>query len=284
MSTTSPLKIIFWGPTQVGKSKLIKRIFDNEYTQNSQPTIGVEYCSFNRNYPEVEAWDTAGQERYSHLWNSYLKQADILVVVLDVSDEEGLKKLEPFLVALQKHKKSMKHLILVGNKADLFPQISKAQLEECMSKQGITRYSYVSSSAKSGAGIEVLKAVIDNKIVLKMQRDINTHQPQPAPTQREQPTGYSPSLLLNWGSLLLGVGIACSLVGVVLLLAVNSITACIGLAVLGVTTGMVGAMKAYGFFNKQSGLMTDEDVAFTKKTPNGLPEQAIFKLSSQEFS
>ena len=55
-------KLIIIGDTGVGKSCLMKRVMDNEFKQEHQVTIGVEFGSFgfklNNQLIKLQIWDT----------------------------------------------------------------------------------------------------------------------------------------------------------------------------------------------------------------------------------
>ena len=55
-------KLIIIGDTGVGKSCLMKRVMDNEFKQEHQVTIGVEFGSFglkiNNQVIQLQIWDT----------------------------------------------------------------------------------------------------------------------------------------------------------------------------------------------------------------------------------
>lgn len=56
---------------------------------NIQPTIGIDFISKNiavqGKMIRLQLWDTAGQERFKSLIPSYLKDANMALVVFDLS-------------------------------------------------------------------------------------------------------------------------------------------------------------------------------------------------------
>jgi len=70
-------KIVLTGDTGVGNSNILLRFANNEFSQKSQQTIGVD---FSTRLIEVEGktikchvWDTAGQEKFRAITKSYYK-------------------------------------------------------------------------------------------------------------------------------------------------------------------------------------------------------------------
>lgn len=63
-------KLIIIGDTGVGKSCLMKRVMDNEFKQEHQVTIGVEFGSFglkiNNQVIKLQIWDTVSHHLSNH--------------------------------------------------------------------------------------------------------------------------------------------------------------------------------------------------------------------------
>ena len=64
-------KLIIIGDTGVGKSCLMKRVMDNEFKEEHQVTIGVEFGSYglkiDNKIIKLQIWDTVSQFK-SQLW------------------------------------------------------------------------------------------------------------------------------------------------------------------------------------------------------------------------
>ncbi|MFS7977367.1 putative small GTP-binding protein [Helianthus anomalus] len=60
-------KVVLIGDSAVGKSQLLNRFGNNEFSLNSKATIGVEcqskYLVIDQKIVKALVWDTAGQER-----------------------------------------------------------------------------------------------------------------------------------------------------------------------------------------------------------------------------
>lgn len=81
------IKVVFLGDRAVGKSSIINRFITNQFDQDLQPTVGVDFMGKNilfkdQNY-RIELWDTAGQEKYRSLVRGYLRGADACIFVYD---------------------------------------------------------------------------------------------------------------------------------------------------------------------------------------------------------
>ena len=66
-------KLILIGSAAVGKSNILLKYTKDEFSENSQTTIGVEYATKIITTPnnvriKFQIWDTAGQEKYRYLY------------------------------------------------------------------------------------------------------------------------------------------------------------------------------------------------------------------------
>lgn len=62
-------KIIMVGSASVGKSQILLRYTKNQFFENGQTTVGVEYATKTITTAQgtrikFQIWDTAGQEKY----------------------------------------------------------------------------------------------------------------------------------------------------------------------------------------------------------------------------
>jgi len=83
---TKLLRGVLVGDYNVGKTSLVRRIFDNKW-EPSQSTIGVEFRSgvvFDNT--KISIWDTGGSERYRSIIPMYFRNVDFIFIVLDKTD------------------------------------------------------------------------------------------------------------------------------------------------------------------------------------------------------
>ena len=167
------LRIILVGDSNVGKTSLINRFMGNDFQENYQCTINVDFkiktITFSSSIAaELKIWDTCGQERFKSLTSKYFKDAHGVVLVFDVSDLSTFKNL-PFWLKEIKNKSNSKiqpEIILVANKIDLKDRkVTNETGKEFANKNKIM---YVETSAKNGLNIdspfEKLANVLINKI------------------------------------------------------------------------------------------------------------------------
>lgn len=85
----------------VGKSNILSRFKDNKFTQESKPTIGVEFETKTINIDNLtiktQIWDTAGQERFRAITNAYYKGAVGAIVVYDITKSKSFDNVKRWL-------------------------------------------------------------------------------------------------------------------------------------------------------------------------------------------
>lgn len=71
------IKICLFGNMNVGKSSILRRLIDNEFEYQTNPTIGIDFKYLDRNIDgkvyRFQIWDSAGQERYRSMSSHHLK-------------------------------------------------------------------------------------------------------------------------------------------------------------------------------------------------------------------
>lgn len=87
------------GNTAVGKSCIVDRYINDNFSLNSPATLSAEFFSkvvsaTPPGYPPVKVklqiWDTAGAEQYRSLTKLYYQKAAIVVMVYSMNDYESL--------------------------------------------------------------------------------------------------------------------------------------------------------------------------------------------------
>ena len=85
-------KLIIIGDTGVGKSCLMRRVQDNEFKQEHQITIGVEFgsfvCSIEGRVCKFQIWDTAGQESFKSVTRIFYRGAHVVFLTYDITRDE----------------------------------------------------------------------------------------------------------------------------------------------------------------------------------------------------
>ena len=157
-SNKSQFTVILVGDAYVGKTSIIKKFIDDAFSEKMVSTISIDFkvknIKINKNlYAELKIFDTAGQERYRSLANGYYKQADGIILVFDLTNENSFNRLNKWLSDIKDIKENVE-IILVGNKSDLIDRkINKTKAESWAKENG---FRYIETSAKDGSNILLL--------------------------------------------------------------------------------------------------------------------------------
>ncbi len=126
----SPVKIILLGNTGVGKTALFHSYTDGVFPNEHMATIGVDFRSKVVGDQRLQIWDTAGQERYRALTGNYLRSADFVLLVYDITNRESFRSLTEWIEMVRQFVGSSgPRWIVVGNKADRWTHREVSQEE-----------------------------------------------------------------------------------------------------------------------------------------------------------
>lgn len=161
---TYAYKCVMLGDSGCGKSSILLRQIHNQFSETKDSTIGAAFFTLIRNMNDckirLEVWDTAGQERYGSLIDMYLRNADIILLVYDVTDVRSFNNLTRRWLPYLKEKEDMYPenavKILIANKIDLYLKTDiqddniVSNGEELAKTNG---FSFYQTSAKANIGI-----------------------------------------------------------------------------------------------------------------------------------
>ena len=113
-------KMVLIGDSSVGKSCLLIRFADDDFTDNYVTTIGVDFrfrtLRIEDYSVKLQIWDTAGQERYRTITNAYYRGADGIIVVFDLTSRESFLNLTDWLDEVKKSAPEDTLIIAFANK------------------------------------------------------------------------------------------------------------------------------------------------------------------------
>lgn len=85
------IKIIFLGDQGVGKSSIMNRFINDKFENLYQATVGLDFNSKNviieRQEVRLYLYDTAGQEKFRSLIPMYIRDADVIILVYDITSK-----------------------------------------------------------------------------------------------------------------------------------------------------------------------------------------------------
>ena len=152
-------KLIFLGDQSVGKSCILNRFMNDTFTEEYQATIGLDFQSKNVQIDNQDIhlllYDTAGQEKFRSLIPMYTRDANIILLVYDISSKDSFVHLTDWLNDLTTINKDEVIFAVVGNKIDLEEQrVVKLEEGENFAKEH--DFIFAEVSAKTGDGFSEL--------------------------------------------------------------------------------------------------------------------------------
>jgi len=158
-------KVVIVGDSGCGKSSLLVRFADGDYSDVYISTIGVDFkfreLKLNGKNIKLQIWDTAGQERFRNITASFYRGAAGIVLVYDVTNKSSFNNLATWLDDIARHHGygnslsglvSKPSIILVGNKCDL-PQ--RAVSTEAAQRFADTHaIQFIEASAKNSSNVD----------------------------------------------------------------------------------------------------------------------------------
>lgn len=164
--TKRDLRVIFVGNSQVGKTTLMNRYIDKEFTAQSQTTINPVFSpatATTRNGTEIvmQLWDTAGQEKYQALSQVFYRDSHVAAICFDPNDQESVKSVPTWKNLVIQHEPKCS-LVLVATKLDLVDQEKRGEvgtLANNLAHDIGVEYSFLTSSVTNEGVIELFTEI-----------------------------------------------------------------------------------------------------------------------------
>ena len=136
-TTTTMLKCVVLGSSNVGKSSLLERYTKNSFRPERRVTLGADFASkvivVGEERVRLVIWDTAGQERFHHgtIGGAFYRGADGALLVYDTTDFSTFSQVELWRRELLQRVDDCETfpIVCVGNKMDL-PNPTRAEDEK----------------------------------------------------------------------------------------------------------------------------------------------------------
>ena len=151
------MKVLVGGDGGVGKTSLLCRYVDGQFSQNMQMTVGVEFfvkeVQYNSSLYVLQIWDLGGQDRFRFMFDGYVNGARGALLLIDLTNYQTLHNLYKWVEILRNNDKDLP-ILLVGSKSDMHSQIA---IDDEIARKMVDTYrmnGYVKTSAKNGDNIE----------------------------------------------------------------------------------------------------------------------------------
>ena len=113
------IKLVILGESTTGKTTLAYRMARNSFNENMESTIGASYMTLRYENIKYEIWDTAGQERYLSLVKLYYRNANLILLVFDMSKPNTMDRFTYYLDKITEDLSHEYRILVIGNKCDL---------------------------------------------------------------------------------------------------------------------------------------------------------------------
>jgi len=148
-------RILILGLDNAGKTTILKKLSDEDPTQNEGPTQGFNLKSLNLSGRDANLCDLGGQRTYREFWSNYYEATDCLIFVVDSTD--GRRMEETALTFKDVVDNIPRVPILVfANKQDLATAKTAAAIAELLElvEYRDRKWHIQGCSAKTGDGLE----------------------------------------------------------------------------------------------------------------------------------
>ena len=191
-------KVVLLGDSGVGKTCIISRYISGAFDSNAPSTNGASYASKNITYSELnkslllDVWDTAGQEKYKALTRFFYKDAQVAILVYDISRKETFDNLKDYWYE-QVKENGDKNIVLAvaGNKCDKYEEeaVNEQEAREFAASIGAI---FGLTSAQNNTGINELFHDVGNKYL-----DPNFQQKVQIEKEKKQAEGQGQTVVLD---------------------------------------------------------------------------------------
>ena len=166
------VKVVLLGEAGVGKTCIISRFVNNMYEDKTMSNISAAYATktmkfdaFGGKEIKYELWDTAGQEKFRAVTRFLYKDAQVVILVYDITVKESFNEIKDYWYNQVKENCPANTIIgLAGNKCDLFEReaVTEEEGKELAKEMGAL---FQLTSPKEKIGINELFQTVGYKVL-----------------------------------------------------------------------------------------------------------------------
>lgn len=152
-------RLIVVGDSTVGKSSLLRYFCDGKFTEDSDPTVGVDfYARILELKPDVrvklQIWDTAGQERFRSITRSYYRNSVGALLLYDTTNYDSFEHVADWLAEAKRQIEPNNVIfMLVGTKTDK-EHLREVPTEQAQQFADYHNLLFMETSSKYGLNVE----------------------------------------------------------------------------------------------------------------------------------
>ncbi len=165
------LKILTAGEGGVGKTTLLHRYVEGNFTADTKMTIGVEFflqeVEIDGASCTLQLWDFGGQERFRFLLESYVLGAKGALLMFDLTRPMTLDNLEQWVTIVRKHDPTLP-ILFVGTKLDLMDDIMVQDDYALSFLEQFNFFDFVKVSSKTGENVKETFSRLTGRILERL--------------------------------------------------------------------------------------------------------------------
>ncbi len=173
------LKICIIGDSSVGKTNVLFKFIDGQFSPLHVATIGFDYKSKIITLPstkqkiKLQIWDTAGQEKYMSMNKSLFQRVQGIILMYDITNRETFERLHIWLNLIKQMTNEIP-IILTGNKLDLEDNEDHGRIVEYSEGEDFAKENeidFYEVSAVSGENIDIIFTSIAEKVIKNLKSE-----------------------------------------------------------------------------------------------------------------
>ena len=169
------IKLILVGDKSVGKTSIITQFSEKQFSNEYIPTIGsdkiMKEIEIKGEKLNLEIWDTVGQEQYRTVNKIFIKNAQIALIVYDITNKDSFNNLNFWLKEINDNNSKKAICCVLSNKSDLYEN-QVVDSEEGKNFAAEKKMKFFETSAKDYESIEnVFFEICEDYLVQKKRKE-----------------------------------------------------------------------------------------------------------------
>ncbi|MBD3342358.1 MAG: GTP-binding protein [Candidatus Lokiarchaeota archaeon] len=172
-------KICLLGQVAVGKTCIARRLCYDTFDANTKLTIGIDFYTYElpiildgeETFVRLSIWDLGGQVQFRKLFHYYIRGADGVFMVFDLSNLQTLLNLDWWYEKLSGYDEVGAPRIIIGAKNDLAEKDEeKSRINDLIINQFLKTHEeneYYKTSSKTGFNIDKIFVELSRSILDK---------------------------------------------------------------------------------------------------------------------